>query len=82
MFLRADVKAVGPNVFQPAHIQGEAKPMAPFTIARISDALIAERLITKKDVKTIVAELNEIAADCETVMSLPRTFQVWGTRAI
>jgi hypothetical protein len=56
--------------------------MAPFTMARISDALIAERFITEKDIKTIVAELSEIAADCETVMSLPRIFQVWGTRAV
>jgi hypothetical protein len=26
--------------------------------------------------------LNHAAADCETVISLPRIFQVWGKRAM
>jgi hypothetical protein len=56
--------------------------MAPVTMSRISDALIAEGLATKDEVQQILAGLNKIAADDETVMSLPRIFQVWGKRAV
>lgn len=54
--------------------------MAPITMARISGALIAEELATENEVQQILIELNKTAADCETVMSLPRIFQVWGER--
>ena len=81
MFLSVGIKAVELNVIQPAHIRGEGKMMTPLTMARISDALITERLATEEEVHQILIELNQAAADCDTVMSLPRVFQVWGKRA-
>jgi hypothetical protein len=33
-------------------------------------------------VKQILTKLNHTAADSETVISLPRIFQVWGKRAV
>ena len=51
-------------------------------MSRISDALIAEGLATEGEVQQILTELNHAAADCETVISLPRIFQVWGKRAV
>jgi hypothetical protein len=56
--------------------------MAPFTMSRISGALIAEGLATESEVRQILTELNQVAADSETVISLPRIFQVWGKRGI
>ncbi len=82
MLRGAGLEEVELNVVQPAHIKGEYKLMAPITMSRISDALIAEELATKSEVKQILAELNHIAADSETVISLPRIFQVWGKRAL
>ena len=75
------IQAVELNVIQPAHIHGEGKLMAPITMSRISGAVTAEGLATEDEVRQILNELNEVAADRETVMSLPRIFQVWGKRA-
>ena len=50
-------------------------------MSRISDPLIAEGLATKSETRRILTELNRVATDCETVISLPRIFQVWGKRA-
>ena len=81
MFRRAAIQAVELNVIQPAHIHGEGKLMAPITMSRISAAVTAEGLATEDEVQQILTELNEAAVDGETVMSLPRIFQVWGKRA-
>ena len=79
---RAGIQGVELNVIQPAHIHGEGKLMAPLTMSRISDALTAEGLVSEGEVQQILTELNHAAADCETVISLPRIFQVWGKRAV
>jgi 2-polyprenyl-3-methyl-5-hydroxy-6-metoxy-1,4-benzoquinol methylase len=81
MLRRAGIQDVALNVIQPAHIYGEGKLMAPLTMTRISDALIAEGLATEDEVHRILTELNHAVANCETVISLPRIFQVWGKRA-
>lgn len=82
MLSRAGIQAVEINVIQPVHTRGEGKLMAPLTMSRISEALIAEGLATQAEVQQILTELNHAAADCETVMSLPRIFQVWGRRRV
>jgi len=82
MLRRAGIQGVELNVIQPAHIHGEGKLMAPLTMSRISDALTVEGLATEGEVQQILTELNHAAADCETVISLPRIFQVWGKRAV
>lgn len=81
MLRRAQIQAVELKLIQPTHIHGEGKLMAPITMSRISDALIAEGLATKDEVQQILAGLHKIAADDKTVISLPRIFQVWGKRA-
>jgi ubiquinone/menaquinone biosynthesis C-methylase UbiE len=82
MLRRAGIQDIEVNVIQPAHIHGEGKLMAPLTMSRISDALTAEGLATKTEAQQILTELDRVAADCETVISLPRIFQVWGQRAV
>jgi hypothetical protein len=82
MLRRAGIQSIEVNVIQPAHIHGEGKLMAPLTMWRISDALTAEGLATESEAQQILTELNRVAGDCETVISLPRIFQVWGKRAI
>jgi ubiquinone/menaquinone biosynthesis C-methylase UbiE len=82
MLRRADIEGIQLNVVQPAHIQGEGKLMAPITMSRISGALTTEGLATQGEVQQILTELNHAAANRETVISLPRIFQVWGKRAV
>jgi SAM-dependent methyltransferase len=82
MLREAGIQRIEINVIQPAHIEGEGKLMAPFTMSRISDALVADGLTSKSEVQQILADLDRIAADSETVMSLPRVFQVFGKHAV
>ena len=82
MLREAGMQEVELSVVQPAHLQGEGKLMAPLTMARISDSLITEGLATESEARQILTELNRAAADCQTVISLPRIFQVWGKRTI
>jgi len=77
---QAGIERVELNVVQPAHIHGEGKMMAPATMSRIADALMTEGLAGESEVQHILTELNRVAADSETVISLPRIFQVWGKR--
>ena len=37
-------------------------------------------LATPEEVQTLAAELTALAADRQTLLSLPRIFQVWGRR--
>src|SRR5436190_47163 len=78
MLRKAGAKGIQLNVVQPTHLQGEGKLMASMTMERISGAVISEGLATESEVQQIVNELNHAATDCETAMSLPRVFQVWG----
>jgi ubiquinone/menaquinone biosynthesis C-methylase UbiE len=80
MLHKAGVQGIELNVVQPTYIDGEGKLMAPITMSRISDALIGDGLATRDEVQQILTGLNQAVADSETVMSLPRVFQVWGKR--
>jgi hypothetical protein len=82
MLRRAAIKGIELNVVQPAHIHGEGKLMAPITMSRIADALIAGELASESEVQHILTDLNRAAADSETLISLPRIFQLWGKRAV
>jgi len=76
------IQKVEINVIQPAYIHGEGKLMALFTMSRIAEPIIAEGLATEAEVKEILVELNHVATNSETLISLPRIFQVWGKRAL
>jgi SAM-dependent methyltransferase len=78
MLCDAGAKEIEINVFQPAHIQGEAKLMARMTMERLADAVISEGLATQSEVRQIINDLDAAAANSEIVMSQPRIFQVWG----
>jgi len=82
MLRNIGVHEVQLNVIQPAQTHGQGKLMAPLTMSRISDALIAEGLAAQDEIQQILTDLNQIAADSETLISLPRIFQVWGKRAV
>ena len=82
MLRNVGVQKIELNVIQPAHIHGEGKLMAPLTMSPMSAALIAEGIATDEEVRRILTDLSQVAADSETLISLPRIFQVWGKRAV
>jgi SAM-dependent methyltransferase len=81
MLRKAGAVGVQLSVVQPTFIEGEGKLMASITMDRISGAVISEGLADRSEVQQIIDGLNAAAADPETVMSVPRVFQVWGKRA-
>jgi hypothetical protein len=80
LFLAAGLEAVQVRVVQPVALEGEAKEIAPLTLAAIADAVVAAGLASDDEVADLVSELVEFAADPRTLLSLPRVFQVWGRR--
>ena len=80
MLRRAGATGVQVNVVQPAHLEGPGKYMAPVTMRGVSGAVVAQGLASQEEVERIAAELELAAADPETMISLPRIFQVWGRK--
>jgi hypothetical protein len=77
---KAGAEGVQVNVVQPTHVQDEGKLMASITMERISGSVVSEGLATEEEVDQIIKGLIAAAENVETVMSLPRIFQVWGKR--
>jgi len=69
------------NIVQPAHFEGDGKLLASITMQRIADSVISERLASETEVSNVIEGLNNAAGDPDTLISLPRVFQVWGTRS-
>jgi len=64
------------QISQPAHSSEEGKLMAEITFKGISQALIEENIITKEEFVKIHSGLVEYRKRKDTIMSLPRIFQV------
>jgi hypothetical protein len=80
MFLDAGWRNVEINVIQPTFASGEGKQIPVLTLINITDALLAEKLVTEAELKSTVDELTRFTDDPRTLISLPRVFQVWGRR--
>ena len=81
MLRQAGVEEIQINVVQPTHIKGEGKLISSITMEKIARAIVAEGLATQDEIDGIIEELNNFAANPNTLMSLPRIVQVWGRRA-
>ena len=46
----------------------------------IADAVLAERLASRKEIERLVSELYAFAQDRSTVVSFPRVVEAWGYR--
>jgi SAM-dependent methyltransferase len=67
-------------VVQPTFLTGEGKTIHQLTMQNIAGAVIEEGFASREEIDTINAELALFAAASDTVVSLPRIFQVWGSR--
>jgi SAM-dependent methyltransferase len=80
MFLAAGLENVQVHIVQPVHLEGEGKGIAQLTLERIAPAVIEHGFATQSEVDETVAQLATFAARPETLVSLPRIFQVFGRR--
>lgn len=75
----AGLKGVGVNLVQPVFLHGKGKSMMSLTLWRIADAVLTEKLSSASDFEALVTEIAAFEARPDTLVSLPRIFQVWGT---
>jgi ubiquinone/menaquinone biosynthesis C-methylase UbiE len=80
LFADAGLREVQCEVVQPTFRSGEGKRVAQVTMEHIRQSVVAARLASHEEIDRIVASLDAFAAEPQTLVSLPRIFQVWGRR--
>ena len=78
LLVDANLEGVGMKVVQPAGIQGEVKRIHSLTMDYIRSPVLEHGLATNDEIDHLVGELDVLAGDDKTVMSLPRIVQAWG----
>lgn len=68
------------EVVQPAFVAGEGKQMALITFANIREAILAEGLASEAELAATAAELEDFTIAPDTLISLPRIFQLRAVR--
>jgi SAM-dependent methyltransferase len=77
----AGLSDVDVNVVQPAGYAGEVTLIAPITLEKIADAVLAARLVELPEFEATVDDLYAAARADDVLLSLPRIVQTWGRRA-
>lgn len=80
MLLDAGLTDVELEVIQPSYWYGPGKQIAAVTMEHIREAVVTAGLASEAEVTSVVDEIKSFADDPRTLLSLPRIFQVWGTR--
>lgn len=80
MLKKAGFKEVNLNLVQPTFMEGEGKSIAQITMEKIRSAILEQGLSSPDEINTIISELKEFAQNSETIISLPRIFQVCGRK--
>jgi SAM-dependent methyltransferase len=68
------------DVVQPVFVAGEGKLIPLLTLVNIADAVVEEGLAARPELERTIEELRRFTAASDTLLSLPRIFQVWGSR--
>ena len=81
MFLDAGLDSPSVNVIQPLFASGEGKRISLLTLINIGDSLLADGMVTDRELQSIVDDLERYTDDPRTLICLPRLFHVWGRRS-
>jgi ubiquinone/menaquinone biosynthesis C-methylase UbiE len=85
-FILSIVKAEGLdpiqfNVETPVFSEGDGKRMALLTLQAIRDTVIAEKLASAADIDAVIRDLDSLTRDENSIISMPRIFQVAGGKS-
>jgi ubiquinone/menaquinone biosynthesis C-methylase UbiE len=80
LLMDAGLAQVRLSVVQPAFRKGPGKRIAQVTLEHIREAVVEAGLAGSDEIDAVIAELEQIAQNSRTILSLPRIFQVWGRR--
>ena len=78
LLMDAGLQDVQVEISQPTFREGEGKLVARVTLDHIRDAVVAAGIASHKEIDSVLAGLDEFARDPRSIMSIARTFQVWG----
>jgi SAM-dependent methyltransferase len=81
MALEAGLVEVRVGLVVPTFRDGEGKRVARVTMEHLREAVVGAGLASGREVDNLVVELDRLADDDRTLMSIAPTFQVWGRRA-
>ena len=76
------VNLVQPVGGQPKGYEGDVKLTAPVTLESIADAILAQDVVEREELDSLVDDLYRLAADDETLIGTPRMVQAWGYRPV
>lgn len=82
MFMDVGLIDIELEVIQPTYRLGPGKEIASVTMEHIRESVLGAGLASAEEVDGIVAELRSFAENPQTLMSLPRTFQVCGRKPV
>jgi SAM-dependent methyltransferase len=77
----AGLQEIDVNLVQPLYLRGPGKRILSLTLRRIAGAVTAEGLASANEFEDLIGEIAAYEARPDTLVSTPRIFQVWGTRA-
>ncbi|MEO7607373.1 MAG: methyltransferase domain-containing protein [Saprospiraceae bacterium] len=80
LFHYVGLQDVGFEVIQPSFNSGPGKWMAHFTLEKIKDSVVNQKIATHDEISIVQRELEEFTRNEQTILSLPRIFRVWGTK--
>ncbi len=80
MFVEAGLSHIGVQIAQPIGLTGPPKQMSLLTLDKIKIALLESKLTDESEFAKVRSQLESITHDVHTLMSIPRTFQVWGRK--
>jgi SAM-dependent methyltransferase len=76
----AGLDVLGLNVVLPTYHRGPGKRLAQVTLEHVRESLLSLQLISAEELGQTLAQLAAFTADETTILSLPRIFQLWGTK--
>ena len=80
MFRTAGLARASTRVIQLAHERGRGKTLSLVTLRRIGPAVERAGLATAEEMQALIAELEAFTSRSDTMIGLPRIFQVWAAR--
>lgn len=79
---KAGLEDIQLEIAQPAGLDGPAKLMSLVTLEKIKHALLDNHITTEVEFETVHRQLADFTRDSHSLISIPRTFQVWGRKPI
>lgn len=80
MFTNAGLDDIHVQVVQPVFMYGEGKLISYITMDKIKESLKKEKLASEEEINKILQELLVFTENPNTILSLPRVFQVYGNK--